>query len=602
MVTYLHTKTSKSELVKAALGEVKSDTIIQDVNVVNVITRETYDADVAVRGDRIAFVGDASHTVGESSKIIRASGLFATPGLMDGHIHVESSMLSLEEFSCLVVPHGTTCINADAHEISNVLGIKGFRLFHERSRHLPLRIFMVAPSSVPLTRDEVEIPSKAIGLDNIRTIMKMENVLGLGEILNTNELLKGSRRLAAKVQAALESGKYIDGNAPGLSGKQLNAYMAAGPQHDHEAVSPEEALERLRLGMWVMLREGSSERNLADLAEIIRDGRIDARRCCFATDDKDPRDLAAEGHLDHCLRKSVRSGVSPTTAIQMATINCAEYLGLERELGSISPGKIADIVLFEDLENFNVKFTIAAGEIVAENGKPTFRPESRPYPKWATHTFRMQRQLKQSDLTIPTPNRKKVTVRIIDVTKGTITSEMKIAELIVQDQKLNSDIERDILKVAVVERYGKTNLAVGKGFTRGFGLKHGAIASSVAHDTHNIICVGTNDSDMVAAINQVSAMQGGLVAIREGRVIARLQLRLGGIMSTESWQKVSKNLELVHTLVREQLGCKQRSPFMVLAFESTASVPELKISTRGLIHTATMRILPLAVNEDFSQA
>jgi len=595
MVTYLKSRATRSELIRVAMGDTKADVVLQEANLVNVISGEIYKTDIALKADRIALVGEAGHCTGENTEVIEASGLYAAPGLIDGHIHIESTMLTVEEFSYLAVPHGTTSVNADAHEISNVLGIRGFRLFHDRSRRVPLRIFMVAPSSVPLTGSKMEIPSKRIDLKELTAIVKMQNVLGLSEVLNTTELLKGSPNLSAKIQIAIMFQKYIDGNAPGLSGKELNAYLAAGPQHDHEAITAEEALERLRLGFWVMFREGSSERNLSDLAEILKHGKVDSRRCCFATDDKDPRDLAIEGHIDHCLRKSISAGIPPVTAVQMATLNCAEYMGLERELGSISPGKMADIVLFDDLESLNVRFTLIGGKIVARNGKASFRLDTRPYPRWATKTVRMRRRVTAADLLIHAPDTERVTVRVLDVTKGTIISEMKVVDLPVRDRALNSDVDQDVLKVAVAERYGKTNLAVGKGFTIGFGLKHGAIASSVAHDAHNIICVGTNDLDMVDAMNQVVAMQGGLVAVKEAKTIAQLELRLAGIMSVESWKIVSDKLAFLHQEVREELDCKLRSPYMVLAFESSASVPELKVSTRGLIDVSTMRIIPLVV-------
>jgi adenine deaminase len=582
-------------LVDVALGRVKADTIIKNVNLVNVNTKEVYESDIAIKGERIALIGDANHTQGRATKTIDGSNLFAIPGLIDGHIHVESTMMCVEEFSRVLVTRGTTCVNADLNETANVLGIRGFKLFYSRSSKMPLRIFLTAPSSIPLSKEEVEIPANIIDLKDIREIIRMKNVFGLSEILSTADLLACSKKLVKEVEIATQNGKYIDGNAPSLMGRELNAYIDGGPQHDHEAVTAEEGMERLRLGMWVMLREGSSERNLPDISVILKDAKIDSRRCCFATDDKDAWDLANEGHIDHCLRKSVRLGIPALTTIQMATINCAEYLGVERDIGSISPGKMADIVLVDDLENFNVKRVLIGGQTVAENGKPTFDLKSTPYPKWAVNTVRPSRAVKQTDLRVPSPKNGKITVYVLDVSRGTIISDMKTAELIAHDFSLESDLDQDVLKVVVVERYGKTNLAIGKGFTRGFGLKSGALASSVAHCAHNIISVGTNDNDMVQAINHVSRIQGGLVAVKDRKCVAEMQLNLAGIMSLEPWEKVSEKLDDINRVVQSQLGCVLRSPYMVLSFETTASVPELKVSTKGLIHASTMKNLPLFV-------
>ncbi|MEM3088217.1 MAG: amidohydrolase family protein, partial [Candidatus Bathyarchaeia archaeon] len=462
-----------SELAKVAMGLIPADCVFQGGKLVNVLTGEIYKTNIAVKGERIAAVGDVNHTIGETTKVYDANGMFITPGLIDGHIHIESSMLTIEEFSRLVVPHGTTSVSADFHEVANVLGLKGLRLFHKISGKVLLRVFLVAPSSVPLAYN-IEIPSVHLNLEDIEEIMKWDRVLGLGEILNVHDLISESKELNKKIQLAIKYGKFIDGNAPGIGKKELNAYIASGPQHDHEAVSTDEAKERLRLGMWVMIREGSSERNLADLIEIVNE-KIDTRRCCFATDDKSPCDLAIEGHLDHCVRKSIELGVDPVKAIQMATINCAEYMGLERELGSVAPGKLADFIIVDDLKKFNVRRTIIGGRVVAENGKPLFSPEKVIYPKWATNTFRLKRIIKPSDLEIKADCRKNVKVRLIDVTEGTITSKASEATMFVQNNKLVSDIERDILKIVVVERYGKTNIAIGKGFIRGFGLQHGAL-------------------------------------------------------------------------------------------------------------------------------
>ncbi len=574
------------------MGSAPADLVFRGGQLVNVATGEIYEADIAVKGERIAAVGDIGPIVARAKKTVEANGKFITPGMIDGHIHIESSMLTIDEFSRLVVPHGTTAVSADFHEIANILGMKGMRLFHGILRDVPLRIFPVIPSSVPLS-DSVEIPNERIGLQEIDEMMTWDEVLGLGEILNVHGLVAGSRDLDRKIKLATMNGKFIDGNAAGIQGRELEAYIASGPQHDHEAVSKEEALQRLRLGMWVMLREGSSERNLSDLIELPTSSKLDSRRLCFATDDKTPYDLNTEGHLDHCVRKSIELGVDPIKAIQMATINCAEYLGLERELGSIAPGKIADLLVVEDLEKFKVVQVLMGGEITAEKGKMLRVRQRRSYPEFARKTFHLTRKIVPADLEIPTDTTGNANVRVIDITSGTIISKASQAQLTVHDHRLESDIEHDILKIVVVERHRNANPAIGRGFITGFGLTEGALASSIAHDTHNIISVGTSDQDIAEAVNRVAELQGGLVAVRRGKVLGEVNLTLAGIISLEPWEKVSEDLLRLNEIAKTKLGCRMQSPFMVLSFQSSASIPELKISTRGLIDMPNMKLVSL---------
>lgn len=590
--TYIRTHVERSELREVVMGSTPADLVFRGGRLVNVATGEIYEANIAVKGERIAAVGDIGLIAAKAKKTVEVSGKFITPGMIDGHIHIESSMLTVDEFSRLVVPHGTTTISADFHEIANILGMKGMRLFHEIMRDVPLRIFPVVPSSVPLS-SAVEIPNERIGLEEVEEMMMWDDVLGLGEILNVHGLVTGSKDLDNKIRLAITHGKFIDGNAAGINGRELEAYIASGPQHDHEAVSKEEAIQRLRLGMWVMLREGSSERNLGDLIDLVAGGKLDSRRFCFATDDKTPYDLNLEGHLDHCVRKSIHLGVDPVKAIQMATINCAEYLGLERELGSIAPGKIADFLVVDDLQKFNVMKVVIGGEIVAERGEMLLARRRRSYPEFAMKTFHLSRRILAADLEIRTDMIGRAKVRVIDVTSGTIISRASEAELNVHDHRLESDTENDILKIVVVERHRNTNITVGKGFVKGFGLNDGALASSIAHDIHNIISVGASDEDMAEAVNRVAELQGGLVAVRGRNVVGEMSLPLAGIISLDPWEKVSEDLLRLNEIAETRLGSRMKSPFMVLSFQSSASIPELKISTRGLIDMPSMKLVSL---------
>lgn len=596
MPFYLRTQTSRKEIVEVAMGRLKADTILQNARIVNVYTGEVIEGGVSIKGDRIASVGNVEHTLGRDTKVIDLHSEYVVPGLLDGHIHPESTMLTLTELAKALIPHGTAGILADMHEITNVLGIRGLKLFIKEASTLPIKIFIAAPSSVPMCSRKVEVPASCLDINDVKQVLDLDLTISLGELLNVREVLDGSARVHKKIQAAISKRRSIDGNAPGLMGNELGAYIAAGAQHDHEAVNVAEGLERLRYGMWLMFREGSSERNMEELTRMLRETEVDSRHCCFATDDKDARDLTLEGHIDHCIRKAVSSGVDPVVAVQMATLNCAEYMEIDREMGAIAPGKIADIIVVKELGEFKPSKVFLNGRFVAEEGRCLIEFPKCKYPKWALHTFKIEPSIETTDLSIRSSRSHTTRIRVIDVSGGCILSSESIDEINVLNGELRSDTDKDLLKLCVVHRHAKTpSRKIGKGFIKGFGLKKGALASSVAHDTHNIISVGVNDHDVAMAMNTIIRMNGGLTLVSDGKIVGSQQLRIGGIVALESIEKVADNLTNLELSARE-LGCKIDRPFMVLSFQSSASIPKLKLSSRGLIDVESMRIVPLEIN------
>ena len=596
MPFYLRTQTSRKEIVEVAMGRLKADTVLQNARIVNVYTSEIIEGGVSIKGDRIACVGNVEHTLGRDTKVIDLHSEYVVPGLLDGHIHPESTMLTLTELAKALVPHGTAGILADMHEITNVLGIRGLRLFIKEASTLPIKVFIAVPSSVPMCSRKVEVPASCMDINDVKQILDMDSAVSLGELLNVREVIDGGASVYKKIEAAISKRRSIDGNAPGLMGKELAAYIAAGAQHDHEAVNVGEGLERLRHGMWLMFREGSSERNMEELTRILKETEVDSRHCCFATDDKDARDLTLEGHIDHCIRKAVSTGVDPIVALQMATLNCAEYMEVDREMGAIAPGKIAGIIVVKDLSEFKPSKVFLNGRLVAEEGRCLIEFPKCKYPNWALHTFKIASSIEATDLSIRSSKSHATKIRVIDVSEGCILSGESIDEINVLNGELKSDTNKDLLKLCVVHRHAKTpSRRIGKGFIKGLGLKRGALASSVAHDTHNIISVGASDQDMATAMNAIIKMDGGLTIVSDGNVIASQQLRLGGIVALEGIEKVVDNLTNLELSARE-LGCKIDRPFMVLSFQSSASIPKLKLSTRGLIDVESMRIVPLEIN------
>ena len=529
-------------------------------NLLNVSTEETYGAEINIQNGIITCVKPVNHEF---------KGLIL-PGFIDAHIHIESSMLTPARFAEAAVPHGTTAVVADPHEIANVLGLEGINYMVKDASTVPLKVFLTAPSCVPATIFETS--GAIISTEEIKNLLKEDNVVALGEMMNFPGVIRDDPEVMGKLDAAIRIGKPIDGHAPLLSGSDLCKYIISGISTDHECSKADEAIEKRRLGMKLMLREGSSAKNLKDLALIGGD--------FIVSDDKHPEDLL-NGHVDEMLKKAIEYGIEPIKAIKMVTMNPANHYNLNT--GNIVPGKAADLILIDSIDDLNVEEVIINGKLAAKNGKPLFdvRPCNIP------NTFKLNFK-KPSDFDVSVEGSVK-TVRVIEVFDDQLITNETSSVLDVIDGNLNTNLSSDILKIAVVERYGHER--VSNAFVKGFGFKDGAIASSVSHDSHNIIAVGANSNDMAKAVNTILRSKGGLVAVSKDKVYA-LELPIAGLMSTKSSTDVSNDLKILHHAV-ENMGSKLRSPFMLLSFMGLLVIPKLKISDMGLFDVEKFNFVDL---------
>ncbi|SKC41221.1 adenine deaminase [Maledivibacter halophilus] len=578
------------ELVMVAQGRNKAQLVIKNGNLINVNTGEILEnIDVAITHGRIALVGDASHTIGKNTKIIDATGLYISPGFMDGHIHVESSMLSVKEYAKAVIPHGTTTIYMDPHEIGNVLGVKGVKLMIEDGKDIPLRVYTAMPSCVPATPG-FEDNGALINAKDIKESMEWDSVAGLGEMMNFPGVLSGDDGIHEELIATLEANKTITGHySMPETGMGLNAYIASGVRCCHESVRKEDALAKMRLGMYVQLREGSAWHDVKETVRSITENNIDTRFATLVSDDTHPDTLITKGHMDHIVRRAIEEGVNPITAIQMATINVADCFNMNRDLGSISPGKWADILLIEDLTRVKVDKVLINGKLVAENNKLCVDIKKSSYPDFAKNTMNIGKILEESDFNILAPNAKKdeILVNIMEIIEAKVGTYARKYNLPIVDGIVKNDLSKDIIKAAVIERHNATG-TIGKGFVTGFGLKEGAVASTVAHDSHNLLIVGTNDKDMALAGNTLAEVGGGMVAVKNGEVIALNPLPIAGLISEENAETVSQSVAKLDRAWKE-LGCELVSPFMTMALISLAVLPELRLTNRGLFDTVNFK-------------
>jgi len=582
----------RTSLVDVALGKAPADLVVMGGELVNVDTAEAESKiDVAIKGDRVALVGDAKHCVGAGTRVVDACGKYILPGLLDAHVHIESSMLTVTQFARAVLPHGTTGVFIDPHEIANVLGMLGVKFMLDEGGRLPLKVFVTLPSCVP-SAPGLETSGAEIDRRDIVEGLRWSRVVGLGEVMDYPGVLAGNKKMRDEIDAALNAQKVVEGHAPGLLGRELAAYMAAGVRSDHESLSPEEAVRKLRLGMALEIREGSAAKNLATLVKPILKFKLDTRHCLLATDDRHPEDLRREGHIDHVVRRAIEEGVDPVRAIQMATLNTAEHFELDRDIGSISPGKIADIVMVGNLEKFDVERVIANGKIVAERGKLKIKLPIRKSPSFAKKTMKLKREVSSDDFKIMA-KAGKIKARVIGIVEGQVVTSQRIERLVAKGGVVSPDVKRDIAKVVVVERHRATG-NIGLGFVRGFGIRRGAMASSVGHDAHNITVIGASDEDMATAVNAIASAGGGQVVVSRGKVLARVDLPIAGLMSDEPVEVVSAQLEKLH-LAAKGLGIKMKSPFMQVAFLSLAVIPELRITDKGLVDVRERKIVSLLI-------
>ena len=577
------------KLSAVALGREKADLVITNVKLVNVCTHEILDNyGVAVSMGRIAAIGDVSASIGKDTRVIDGKGRYLAPAFMDGHMHIESSMLTAGEYARAVIPHGTCGIFFDPHEICNVIGLDGVRCMLNDAETTPLKAMLTTPSCVPAVPGFEDTGSEIHPADIAET-MKWKECVGLGEMMNFPGIIGSDEHTHDIVGETLKAGKTVTGHfSVSDTGAALNSYIAAGINCCHESTTEESALEKMRRGMYAQLREGSAWKDLVEVGKAITKHSVDSRFACLVSDDSHPHTLISDGHLDHIVRRAVEEGIDPITAIQMVTINTAECFGFGRELGSVTPSKCADMVLLSDLEKCIVDEVFIDGELVAKNGKALFEKQEYEYPEEYKHSVHLS-LVDENAFRIPAEG--KVKVHVIDVISGKVGTTDKLVEMTARNGELVADGERDILKACVFERHHKTG-KVGKGFISGFGIKHGALAQTVAHDAHNLLVVGSNDNDMALAVNTLIKCGGGLVAVKDGKILGLVELPIAGLMSSLSVEETEKKVKRLEDAWKE-LGCELPSPFMTMSIVSLACLPEIRLTDRGLVDCRTFGFVDL---------
>lgn len=558
-------------IINVARGLEKANLVIKNANIVNVLSEEIYKGDIAIVDGVIAGIGE--NYSGE--KEIDVNGAFVSPSFIDGHVHLESAMMLPKEFASVVLPAGTTTVIIDPHEISNVLGLHGISFMHEAVKNLPMDVYTMLPSCVPAT------PFETSGFDlnsyDLSLLIDKPWVLGLAEMMNFPGVLNLDNNVMAKLELAKSKEKRIDGHAPYLSGKDLCAYVASGVKSDHECTTPEEAIERIRLGMYVMIREGTAAKDLDALLPVLKN--CNTRKCIFVTDDRHPSDL--KEHINGMVRRAVEAGVDPIKAIQVASLNTAEYFGLQN-LGAIAPGYKADLLVLPDLKSFKPDIVMKNGNVIAHNGKLAIEiPQGEAL---AIRNSVNVRWITPEDfkISVNEPDGK-IGVKALEVIPHQLITKSVETEALVEDGNAISNIENDTLKICVIERHRATG-NIGKGFVKGFNLKCGAIASTVAHDSHNMIVIGTNDADMYTAAVALIKCKGGKVVVKDGEIISELALPIAGLMSDRKFDYVVDKCEELNQAAHS-IGCELNDPFMTMGFLSLPVIPELKITDKGVFDT-----------------
>ena len=578
-----------SNIINTARGLEKADLVIKNANIINVLSEEIYRADIAIKDGIIAGVGSGY----SGEKEIDINGAYVSPSFIDGHVHLESTMMLPQEFAKIVLPAGTTTVIIDPHEISNVLGLHGISFMHEVVKDLPIDVYTMLPSCVPAT------PFETSGFDltsyDLSLLIDKPWVLGLAEMMNFPGVLNQDKNVMAKLELAKSYNKCIDGHAPYLSSKDLCAYIASGVKSDHECTTPDEAIEKMRLGMYIMIREGTAAKDLEALLPVLKE--CNTRKCIFVTDDRHPEDL--KEHINGMVRRAVEAGVPPVKAVQIASLNTAEYFGL-KNLGAIAPGYKADMLILPDLKTFKPDIVIKNGKIAVENGKLISKLPERNTIE--TRNSVNVRWITPDDFVIPAGAKE---VKALEVIPNQLITKSVVSEIKIKDGNAVSNIDNDTLKICVIERHRATG-NIGKGFVKGFNLKCGAIASTVAHDSHNMIVIGTNDGnteiggligsnidsfweetnddDMYTAAVALIKCQGGKVVVRDGEIISSLPLPIAGLMSDRDFDFViSKCHEL--NQAAHSIGCTLEDPFMTMGFLSLPVIPELKITDKGVFDT-----------------
>lgn len=590
----MRTLKETEELVACGLGEIPCDWEFKDVKLVDVFSEEIINTNIYIKGKRIVSIDPNANL--KAKNVRNFEGKYAIPGLIDAHMHFESTMLSPEALASVVVPCGTTTMLADLMEIANVAGEDGLREMLKSIEKLPYRMLIEVSSRVP-TAPGLETTGAVLGETEVDNLLDWDKSISLGEMDSSKILITREKQYIEKILSALKRGKVVNGHAIGRLGQELNVYAASGISDDHECVTVQEMIERLRVGIKVFIREGSSERNVDALVQGIVKNNIPTDNIMFCTDDKHIDDIKAEGHINYNVNRAIELGLAPIKAIKMATINTAKHFRAEEEFGSITPGRLADIIICDSIDKIDPKEVWFEGSQVAVDGNLTKKNEVRKYPDWIKDTVHLKNVVSadrfEVNCNIGQIKNGYVSARIIDLIDDQIVNKELSDKLPVMDNKAICDIKKDYLKIAVVERYNKTG-GIGIGFVRGFKLKTGAMAYSMSHDHHNIVVVGTNDNDMALAVNCIAKIKGGLCTADNGKVIASMSLPIGGLMSEKSSIEVAEELKKMNESARK-IGCEMSAPFMTLSFISLPTVPELGLTDKGLIDVLNHKLISVIV-------
>lgn len=576
------------------MGRDEADLLIRNGRWVCVQSGEILDGyDIAIKGERIAYVGqDASHTIGADTEIIEADGRFLVPGLLDGHMHVESGMVTVTEFVRAVLPHGTTGMFIDPHEIANVFGLEGVRLMVDEASIQPIHVWVQMPSCVP-SAPGLETPGATLGPEEVAEAMAWPGIIGLGEMMNFPGVFNGDEKMHAEMAETRAAGKVIGGHyASADLGLPFHGYVAGGPEDDHEGTRKQDAIARVRQGMKAMLRLGSAWYDVADQIRAVTEDGLDPRHFILVTDDSHSGTLVHEGHMDRVVRHAIEQGAAPMVALQMATINTAEHFGMDREIGQIAPGRYADILIVSDLEAMAIDTVVAKGRLAAQAGRLLEDPPPFEYPKHVKNSIKLGHALSADDFRVPWSGADPVIVNVIGVVENQAPTRHLRFEMTAQEGQLQVDQTRDLAKVALVERHQATG-QVQVGFVKGFGLEGAcALASTVAHDSHHMIVVGTSERAMAQAANKLAEVGGGQVVVKDDEIIGLVELPIAGLMSNERAEVVAEQAESVLAGLKS-CGCQLNNANMQLSLLALVVIPDLRISDLGLVDVNAFEIIPL---------
>jgi len=585
----------RKDLIDVAMGRTPADLVIQNGQWVNVQSGEIIPGiDVAIKGERIAYVGeDASHTIGDETEVLDAVGQFLVPGLLDAHMHVESGMITVTEFVRAVAPRGTTGMFIDPHEIANVFGLEGVRLMVDEAKEQPVHVWVQVPSCVP-SAPGLETPGSSIGPEDVAEAMTWDGIIGLGEMMNFPGVFLGDEKMLTEMAETQAAGKVIGGHYASLDlGLPFHGYVAGGPEDDHESTRLEDAVARVRQGMKVMMRLGSAWHDVAAQVKAVTELGLDSRHFILCTDDSHSETLVEDGHMDRVVRHAIEQGLTPIKAIQMATINTAEHFGVDRDMGMIAPGRYADILFVDDLGAFEVQTVYAKGQRIAANSKLTIDIPAFPYPEWATQSVHVGKRLEASDFKLSSPvENGMVTANVIGVVENQAPTKHLRMEVEAIGGEVPVDMDRDVVKIALVERHKGTG-AVQMGLVSGFGFSEPCgLATTVAHDSHQMIVVGTNEADMAMAVNTLAETNGGQVVVKNGEIIGMVELPIAGLMSNERAEVVAeKAATVLDGFVK--CGCTLNNPNMQLSLLALVVIPELRISDLGLVDVTKFEFVPV---------